>query len=130
MLLTLITASKITSILPMGCFKPPSPDDDNKQSKDANKTIEKQLQKDKQLYRSTHRLLLLGTCWNFAYIYSAGICVLTAIVVSQFKIVTRTQCVCYLWKLFGFDVENSLVQCICAGLYPTIVLIHLRYVQF
>lgn len=35
-------------------------DEDEKAKKEANKRIEKQLQKDKQLYRATHRLLLLG----------------------------------------------------------------------
>ena len=47
----------------MGCFKltgAGKEDDDEKIRKEANKKIEKQLQKDKQLYRATHRLLLLG----------------------------------------------------------------------
>ncbi|XP_014665617.1 PREDICTED: guanine nucleotide-binding protein G(s) subunit alpha-like [Priapulus caudatus] len=34
--------------------------EDEKWKREANKKIEKQLQKDKQLYRATHRLLLLG----------------------------------------------------------------------
>lgn len=44
----------------MGCFKPSKEDEDEKIRKEANKKIEKQLQKDKQAYRATHRLLLLG----------------------------------------------------------------------
>ncbi|XP_046375270.1 guanine nucleotide-binding protein G(s) subunit alpha [Haliotis rubra] len=43
----------------MGCFGRKE-DEDDKNAKEANKRIEKQLQKDKQLYRATHRLLLLG----------------------------------------------------------------------
>ncbi|XP_025115362.1 guanine nucleotide-binding protein G(s) subunit alpha [Pomacea canaliculata] len=43
----------------MGCFRKKE-DEDDKMRKEANKRIEKQLQKDKQLYRATHRLLLLG----------------------------------------------------------------------
>ncbi|OWF48065.1 Guanine nucleotide-binding protein G(s) subunit alpha [Mizuhopecten yessoensis] len=46
----------------MGCCGGPGgpSDEDEKIKKEANKRIEKQLQKDKQLYRATHRLLLLG----------------------------------------------------------------------
>lgn len=44
----------------MGCFAKNKEDEDEKNRKEANKKIEKQLQKDKQLYRATHRLLLLG----------------------------------------------------------------------
>ncbi|ELU11052.1 hypothetical protein CAPTEDRAFT_164626 [Capitella teleta] len=44
----------------MGCFRPSKEDEDERVRKEANKKIEKQLQKDKQLYRATHRLLLLG----------------------------------------------------------------------
>ena len=43
----------------MGCI-PHKEDEDAKNKREANKRIEKQLQKDKQLYRATHRLLLLG----------------------------------------------------------------------
>lgn len=34
--------------------------EEDKKRKEANKRIEKQIQKDKQIYRATHRLLLLG----------------------------------------------------------------------
>lgn len=52
--------AKIATILDsMGCFRKKE-DEDDKMRKEANKRIEKQLQKDKQLYRATHRLLLLG----------------------------------------------------------------------
>lgn len=34
--------------------------EEDKRRKEANKRIEKQIQKDKQIYRATHRLLLLG----------------------------------------------------------------------
>ncbi|CAK9297554.1 unnamed protein product [Gordionus sp. m RMFG-2023] len=45
----------------MGCFGAFKEDDkDEKEQKETNKKIEKQLQKDKQIYRATHRLLLLG----------------------------------------------------------------------
>jgi len=46
----------------MGCFnaKPEKDNEDERIRKEANKKIEKQLQKDKQTYRATHRLLLLG----------------------------------------------------------------------
>lgn len=44
----------------MGCFRPSKDGEDDKLQKETNKRIEKQLQKDKQLYRATHRLLLLG----------------------------------------------------------------------
>ncbi|XP_033105159.1 guanine nucleotide-binding protein G(s) subunit alpha-like [Anneissia japonica] len=47
----------------MGCFGNGMPREEKeaeRRRKDANKRIEKQLQKDKQVYRATHRLLLLG----------------------------------------------------------------------
>jgi len=47
----------------MGCFGntgQKSDAEEDKRRKEANKKIEKQLQKDKQVYRATHRLLLLG----------------------------------------------------------------------
>jgi len=46
----------------MGCFstKPGKENDEERSRHEANKRIEKQLQKDKQAYRTTHRLLLLG----------------------------------------------------------------------
>lgn len=44
----------------MGCFDTNAGDEEYKVKKDANKKIEKQLQKDRETYRATHRLLLLG----------------------------------------------------------------------
>ncbi|GIY82661.1 guanine nucleotide-binding protein G(s) subunit alpha [Caerostris darwini] len=47
----------------MGCFGGSSSKGDaeeDKRRKEANKKIERQIQKDKQIYRATHRLLLLG----------------------------------------------------------------------
>ena len=46
----------------MGCFsaKGGKENDEERSRRAANKLIEKQLQKDKQTYRATHRLLLLG----------------------------------------------------------------------
>ena len=46
----------------MSCFSSAATVDgeDDKIRRDANKKIEKQLAKDKQTYRATHRLLLLG----------------------------------------------------------------------
>lgn len=46
----------------MGCLGNKTEDQRNeeKAQREANKKIEKQLQKDKQIYRATHRLLLLG----------------------------------------------------------------------
>ncbi|KAM8867520.1 guanine nucleotide-binding protein G(s) subunit alpha-like [Synchiropus picturatus] len=47
----------------MGCFGNSKSEDqliEEKAQREANKKIEKQLQKDKRIYRATHRLLLLG----------------------------------------------------------------------
>ncbi|PKK25160.1 guanine nucleotide-binding protein G(s) subunit alpha-like [Columba livia] len=47
----------------MGCLGNSKTEDqrnEEKAQREANKKIEKQLQKDKQVYRATHRLLLLG----------------------------------------------------------------------
>lgn len=47
----------------MGCFGGSGSKNDaeeDKRRREANKRIEKQIQKDKQIYRATHRLLLLG----------------------------------------------------------------------
>ncbi|KAG0711048.1 Guanine nucleotide-binding protein G(s) subunit alpha [Chionoecetes opilio] len=47
----------------MGCFGSAGAKgdaDENKRRKEANKKINKQIQQDKQVYRATHRLLLLG----------------------------------------------------------------------
>ena len=47
----------------MGCFGSAggtTDPDENKRRKEANKKINKQIQRDKQVYRATHRLLLLG----------------------------------------------------------------------
>jgi guanine nucleotide-binding protein G(s) subunit alpha len=52
------------SIAAMGLSCVPSAsaagDDDHKEAKKVNKQIEEQLQKDKTVFRATHRLLLLG----------------------------------------------------------------------
>lgn len=54
----------------MGCFSTSrtqtDPEDDRLQ-KEQNKKIEQQLQKDKQVYRATHRLLLLGESTILAF---------------------------------------------------------------
>lgn len=53
----------------MGCLGNSKTEDqrnEEKAQREANKKIEKQLQKDKQIYRATHRLLLLG---RFCEIY-------------------------------------------------------------
>lgn len=54
----------ITSLFwKMGCLGNSKTEDqrnEEKAQREANKKIEKQLQKDKQIYRATHRLLLLG----------------------------------------------------------------------
>lgn len=47
----------------MGCLGNSKTEDqriDEKQQREANKKIEKQLQKERQAYKATHRLLLLG----------------------------------------------------------------------
>ena len=52
----------------MGCFGGSASKNDaeeDKRRKEANKRIEKQIQKDKQIYRATHRLLLLGMTHHF-----------------------------------------------------------------
>lgn len=49
----------------MGCFGSQSSkasQDDSKNQKRRSDAITRQLQKDKQVYRATHRLLLLGEC--------------------------------------------------------------------
>ena len=48
----------------MGCFRQARDDEDDKARKEANKRIEKQLAKDKLLYKGTHRLLLLGKLYS------------------------------------------------------------------
>ncbi|MGH0184826.1 UNVERIFIED_CONTAM: hypothetical protein FKN15_015902 [Acipenser sinensis] len=53
----------------MGCLGNSKTEDqrnEDKAQREANKKIEKQLQKDKQIYRATHRLLLLGRCFKHA----------------------------------------------------------------
>lgn len=52
----------------MGCLGNSKTEDqrnEEKAQREANKKIEKQLQKDKQIYRATHRLLLLGKWFYF-----------------------------------------------------------------
>lgn len=52
----------------MGCFGSASSKADHEESKrgkETNKKINQQLQKDKQVYRATHRLLLLGKFCKF-----------------------------------------------------------------
>lgn len=52
----------------MGCFGSASSkadQEENKRRKEANKKINQQIQKDKQVYRATHRLLLLGMCNSY-----------------------------------------------------------------
>jgi hypothetical protein len=57
------SASASSSSGIMGCFSTSrtqtDPEDDRLQ-REQNKKIDQQLQRDKQLYRATHRLLLLG----------------------------------------------------------------------
>lgn len=57
----------------MGCLGNSKTEDqrnEEKAQREANKKIEKQLQKDKQIYRATHRLLLLGESFCFTFIYA------------------------------------------------------------
>lgn len=53
-----------SAALVMGCFgrnaSGKSDAEESKRRKEANKKINQQIQKDKQVYRATHRLLLLG----------------------------------------------------------------------
>ena len=44
----------------MGCFSLKKAPEEDKNAKESNKVIEKALEKEKRLYKSTHRLLLLG----------------------------------------------------------------------
>lgn len=56
----------------MGCFgsaAAKTDHDDAKKGKETNKKINQQLQKDKQVYRATHRLLLLGESRWFLIFY-------------------------------------------------------------
>lgn len=58
----------------MGCLGNSKTEDqrnEEKAQREANKKIEKQLQKDKQIYRATHRLLLLGEFDTFLQILCA-----------------------------------------------------------
>lgn len=60
----------------MGCLGNSKTEDqrnEEKAQREANKKIEKQLQKDKQIYRATHRLLLLGRL--FVSLLSVSVCV-------------------------------------------------------
>ena len=58
----------------MGCLGNSKTEDqrnEDKAQREANKKIEKQLQKDKQIYRATHRLLLLGKfCTISSYVFT------------------------------------------------------------
>lgn len=57
----------------MGCLGNSKTEDqrnEEKAQREANKKIEKQLQKDKQIYRATHRLLLLG---EFDFFFSLAL---------------------------------------------------------
>jgi len=51
----------------MGCFgsAQKADVDEYKKGRERNKEIDKQINKDKQLYRATHRLLLLGNVFRF-----------------------------------------------------------------
>lgn len=53
-------AKLATLVDSMGCFRQSKEDEDDQLRKEANKRIERQLAKDKLVYRGTHRLLLLG----------------------------------------------------------------------
>lgn len=72
----------------MGCLGNNKTEDqrnEEKAQREANKKIEKQLQKDKQIYRATHRLLLLG---GFCESHRAGVlaeaaCLRTSFVFSS-----------------------------------------------
>ena len=61
-----------TAALVMGCFgrnaSGKSDAEESKRRKEANKKINQQIQKDKQVYRATHRLLLLGIFYLYIYI--------------------------------------------------------------
>lgn len=51
----------------MGCFGSANAKqdaDEYKKGKERSKEIERQINKDKQLYRATHRLLLLGNLFS------------------------------------------------------------------
>lgn len=53
----------------MGCFGGSGSKNDqeeDKRRKEANKKINAQIQRDKQIYRATHRLLLLGKYTQFS----------------------------------------------------------------
>jgi len=60
----------------MGCFGGKSGDEEERLRKETNKKIERQLQKDKQTYRATHRLLLLGNLFVYWILIGFMICVL------------------------------------------------------
>lgn len=69
----------------MGCLGNSKTEDQRNEEKvqrENNKKINKQLQKDKQIYRATHRLLLLG---GFCVIYCYCVCVLSKNQLMHFK---------------------------------------------
>ena len=60
----------------MGCFgrdASKSDAEESKRRKEANKKINQQIQKDKQVYRATHRLLLLGN--NSIFLHRCGVAI-------------------------------------------------------
>src|SRR5688572_28704297 len=60
---TILSINVLSFAPQMGCFGGNASKNDaeeDKRRKEANKRIEKQIQKDKQISRATHRLLLLG----------------------------------------------------------------------
>lgn len=87
----------------MGCFGSASSkadQEETKKGKETNKKINQQLQKDKQVYRATHRLLLLGKSQNPVAL--PMICVLS---VSHIESVGSTS-VYLLYLFYSYFVTN------------------------
>lgn len=63
-----LVCSELASLATMSCLgKKETPEE--KQQKERNKRIEKQIRDDKQKYKATHRLLLLGKVPTHCYMY-------------------------------------------------------------
>lgn len=83
----------------MGNSKTEDQRNEEKAQREANKKIEKQLQKDKQIYRATHRLLLLG---EFDFV-----CFLCFLLYRhKFSVCTVPPCITF-WDVVLGNIVNS-----------------------
>lgn len=88
----------------MGCFGGSGSKNDaeeDKRRREANKRIEKQIQKDKQIYRATHRLLLLG---QFIYIHVESI-IFQLIIFHVFSPFDRRR---WVWQKYNCQTNENI----------------------